>query len=351
MSDPILPTPAPEPAPRRRKISRKTWVGVAVASVLVLGGVGGAYAKGESDAKEYAKALDAWNDQKNDMLGAPSEANRLLWDFEDPTSKKSLALQKEACEDVETLRKSAAKNAEAFPAASDTLFKLLSSADRRAIKDSAAREKAVNAYAKAADTVMVQLHKDCVWNIRANSADRGDSGSKKVYDEAETLVIKKGQSDGAYYCPSSSDEDCLPHPAKLTRYAELLLKAAKLDKSYFLKQYFKPGLCEATSYGQLCGALKKNIASFYGTSAEYSKILKTLDPTSVRVEQEFDEMKKKDRKANKAFRAALFKARPELKSSPRVSESVFWREAFFDAVATASIEDLDKLRTAVLKER
>ena len=351
MTDPILPTPVPEPTPRRRKVNRKKWVGIAAVVVLLLGGAGGTYAKGEADAKEYSKDLDAWNDQRNDLLGAPSEANRLLWDFEDSTTKKSLARQKEACEDVETLRKSAAKNAEAFPAASDTFFKLLSSADREAIKDSAAREKAVNAYAKAADKVLVQLHKDCVWNIRANSADRGESGSKKVYDEADKLLIKKGQSDGAYYCPSSSEDDCLPAPAKLTRYAELLLKAAKLDKAHFLKKYFEPGLCEATSYGELCGALKKNIASFYGSSVDYSKILKTLDPTSFRVEQEYDEMKKTDRKANKAFRVALFKARPELKSNFRVSESVFWREAFFDAVATASIQDLDKLRTAVLKDQ
>src|SRR5688572_21455381 len=108
MSDPTLPPAEPEPvvAPRR-KISRKWIVSIAVVVVLALGlgaAAYGVHAKGDAKAREHAKALDAWNDQKNDLLGAPAEANRGLWDFGNPTTKKSLAKQKVACKRVLTLR-------------------------------------------------------------------------------------------------------------------------------------------------------------------------------------------------------------------------------------------------------
>lgn len=351
MTDPA--TPATEPEAKRRRLS-KTWrIGIVagVASLLVLGGAAyGVKAKGDSQADDYAKALDAWNDQRNDLLGAPSEANRVLWAIdEDATTKKSLVTQREACDDVVTIQKSVAKNAAAVPKEPGSFFKLLSSDERKAIKDSAARVKAVKAYAKAADTVLEQLHKDCTWNIRANSADGGESGSKKVYDEAEKLLLKPGHSSGSYYCPSSSDGSCLPGSrAEQTHYAELLLKAIKLDKEFFMKEYFTPGSCESTSYGALCKDLKANLASYYGTSEDYSAIIKTIDPTSSKVEDEFKKMEKLDKVSNKEFKAALLKAHPELKADSRVADNVFWREAFFNASAEAAIKKLDKLRQAVL---
>ena len=157
MTDPTPPAPQLEPADPRRKLSRKWIVAIVVGIVLALGLGGSAYgvhAKGDAKAKEYSNALDAWSDQKNDLLGAPLVANSDLWDFEDATTKKSLAKQEVACERVLTLRKSAAENAAAPPKAPDSFFKLLSSAERKAIKASVAREKAVKAYTKAADKVL-----------------------------------------------------------------------------------------------------------------------------------------------------------------------------------------------------
>src|SRR5690349_14372053 len=124
MSDPTLPVPELEPTPpRRRKIGRVWIIAVAVVVFLALAVGGAAYgvkAKGDAKAKDYAKALDAWNDQRNDLLGAPAEANRDLWDFDDATTKKSLATQREACDRVLKIRRSAAKNAAAVPTEPDT---------------------------------------------------------------------------------------------------------------------------------------------------------------------------------------------------------------------------------------
>ena len=352
MSDPTLPVPEVEPTPSRRKISRKWIVAIAVVVVLALGLGGAAYgvhAKGDAKAREYAKALNAWNDERNDLLGAPAEANDGLWDFDDATTKKSLAKQKSACERVLTLRKSAAKNARAVPAAPDSFFKLLSSAERQAIKDSVARKKAVKAYAEAADKVLVQLHEDCVWNIRTNSVKEGDSGAKKIFDQAEDLLLKPGRSAGNYYCPSSSKESCLPASAAgRTRFAELILKALKVDKAYVMKTFFAPGSCDSTSYGDLCAAMKANLASYYANIGDYGAIFKTIDPSNTKLRQEFDRMVKGNKAADKAFKTALFKARPSFKSDVQVSEYPFWQEAYFDASAGEAIAKLDKLRKAVL---
>jgi hypothetical protein len=351
MSDPTLPVPQPEPA-QRRKLSRKWIVSIAAVVVLALGLGGAAYgvhAKGDAKAREYSKALDAWNDQKNDLLGAPAEANRELWDFDDATTKKSLATQKVACERVLTLRKSAAGNAAAVPKAPDSFVKLLSSDERKAIKDSVAREKAVTAYAKAADKVLVQLHKDCVWNIRSNSVKEGDSGSKKIFAEAEKLLLKPGHSAGNYYCPSSSKVACLPaSSAGRTKFAELILKALKVDKAYVMKRFFAPGSCDSTSYGDLCAAMKATLASYYSNLGDYGAVFKTIDASNIKLKQEFEQMKKGNKAADQAFKKALFKARPDFKSDLRVSKYPFWQEAYFDASAGNAIGDLDKLRTAVL---
>ena len=213
-----------------------------VVLALVLGGAAyGVNAKGDAKAKDYEKALDAWNDQRNDLLDAPAEANSDLWDFEDPTTKKSLKKQKAACERVLTLRESAAKNAAAVPKASDSFFKLLSSAEREAIKESEAREKAVKAYAKAADKVLVQMHEDCAWNIQANAAKDGDSGAKKIFDKAKDLLLKPGHSSGTYYCrrrPRSpaSRRRCRSEPST----SSWILKALRVDKAYFMKKFFAP---------------------------------------------------------------------------------------------------------------
>ena len=133
MSDPTLPVPELEPTPRRRKVGRKWIIAIAVVVVLALALGGAAYgvkSKGDAKANDYAKALDAWNDQRNDLLGAPAEANADLWDFDDATTKKSLAKQVAACKRVLTLRESAAKNAAAVPTEPDTFFKILSSDER-----------------------------------------------------------------------------------------------------------------------------------------------------------------------------------------------------------------------------
>jgi hypothetical protein len=353
MSDPTLPVPPLEPAaPRRRKFSRKWIVFIVVVVVLALGLGGAAYgvhAKGDAKAREYSKALDAWNDQKNDLLGAPAEANRGLWDFDDATTKKSLAKQKVDCERVLTLRKSAAKNAAAVPEAPDSFFKLLSSNERKAIKESVAREKAVKAYAKAADQVLVQLHRDCVWNIRLNSEKKGDSGAEKIFDQAENLLLKPGQSAGNYYCPSSSKGSCLPASlADRTKFAELTLKALKVDKAYVMKKYFTAGSCDSTSYGDLCAAMKATLASYYANLGDFGAIFKTIDPSNTKLKQEYEQMKKGNKAADKAFKKALFRAHPDFKSDFRVSKNPFWQEAYFDASSEKSIRDLDKLRKAVL---
>jgi hypothetical protein len=352
MSDPTLPVPGLEPAAPRRRRSRKWIVIIAVVVVLALGLGGAAYgvqAKGDAKAREYSKALDAWNDQKNDLLGAPAEANSGLWDYDDATTKKSLAKQKVACDRVLTLRKSTARNAEAVPTEPDNFFKLLSSDERTAIKESVAREKAVKAYAKAADKVLVQMRRDCVWNIRTNSVKEGDSGAKKIFAKAKKLLLKPGHSAGNYYCPSSSKVSCLPaSSADRTKFAELNLKALKVDKAYVMKRFFTPGSCDSTSYAELCAALKVDLASWYGNIGDYNAVFKTIDPSNVRLKQEFEQMKKGNKVADKAFKKALFKARPKFKSDFRVSKYPFWRDAFFSASAVDAIGKLDKLRKAVL---
>ena len=352
MTDPTLPVPELEPAAPRRKLSRR-WIVAIVAVVVLALGLGGAaygvHVKGDAKAKEYSKALNAWNDQRNDLLGAPAEANGELWDFDDATTKKSLAKQKVACERVLTLRESAAKNATAVPEAPDSFFKLLSSAERNAIKESVAREQAVKAYAKAADKVLVQLHKDCVWNIRLNSVKKGDSGAQEIFDQAEDLLLKPGHSAGNYYCPSSAKAACLPvSTAERTKFAELILKALKVDKAYVMKKFFAAGSCDSTSYGDLCAAMKATLASYYANIGEYGALFKTIDASNSKLRQEFDRMVKGNKAADKAYKKALFKARPSFKSDFRVSKYPFWQEAYFAASADKSIANLDKLRKAVL---
>lgn len=353
MSDPTLPVPGlEEPAAPRRKRSRKWIVLIVVVVVLALGLGGAAYgvkAKGDAKAKEHAKALDGWNDQKNDLLGAPSEANRELWDFDDATTKKSLAKQKVACDRVLTLRKSAARNAAAVPKEPDNFFKLLSSDEREAIKDSAAREKAVKAYAKAADKVLVQLRRDCAWNIRVNATKSSKSGSKKIYDQAEGLLLKPGRSAGNYYCPSTSKVSCLPASVQeRTRYVELILKGLKVEKAYLTKRWFAAGSCARTSYDELCSALKSNLSSYFANVGDYGAVITSVAPSNSKLRQEFDRMVKGNKAVDKAFKKTLLKARPEFKSDLRVSKYPFWQEAFFDASAGKAIEKLDKLRQVVL---
>lgn len=353
MSDPTLPVPGlEEPAAPRRKRSRKWIVLIVVVVVLALGLGGAAYgvkAKGDAKAKEHAKALDGWNDQKNDLLGAPSEANRELWDFDDATTKKSLAKQKVACDRVLTLRKSAARNAAAVPKEPDNFFKLLSSDEREAIKDSAAREKAVKAYAKAADKVLVQLRRDCAWNIRVNATKSSKSGSKKIYDQAEGLLLKPGRSAGNYYCPSTSKVSCLPASVQeRTRYVELILKGLKVEKAYLTKRWFAAGSCARTSYDELCSALKSNLSSYFANVGDYGAVITSVAPSNSKLRQEFDRMVKGNKAVDKAFKKTLLKARPEFKSDFRVSKYPFWQEAFFDASAGKAIEKLDKLRQVVL---
>ncbi len=351
MSDPTPPAPQPEPEAKRRRLSKKWVVGIVagVVTALVLGGAAyGVKAKGDSRAEEHAKALNAWNDQKNDLLGAPSEANRVLWElYDDSTTKESLAKQKAACDDVVTLQKKAAKNAAAVPKESDSFFKLLSSAERDAIKDSKARVKAVKAYEKAASAVLEQLHRDCSWNIRTNSVKEGDSGAKKIFDEADSLMLKAGHSEGSYYCPSGKI-DCIPvTAAKRERYAKLILKAVKVDKDYTTKKFFVPGQCDITSYAKLCDALQKNLESYYGSIEDYSDIFKAVAPSDSKLKSEYDDMKKDNKSADKAFKAELLKAHPTFKDT-QVSEYPFWQEAYFDATAREAIAKLDKLRDAVL---
>lgn len=353
MSDPTLPVPGlEEPAAPRRKRSRKWIVLIVVVVVLALGLGGAAYgvkAKGDAKAKEHAKALDGWNDQKNDLLGAPSEANRELWDFDDATTKKSLAKQKVACDRVLTLRKSAARNAAAVPKEPDNFFKLLSSDEREAIKDSAAREKAVKAYAKAADKVLVQLRRDCAWNIRVNATKSSKSGSKKIYDQAEGLLLKPGRSAGNYYCPSTSKVSCLPASVQeRTRYVELILKGLKVEKAYLTKRWFAAGSCARTSYDELCSALKSNLSSYFANVGDYGAVITSVAPSNSKLRQEFDRMVKGNKAVDKAFKKTLLKARPEFKSDFRVSKYPFWQEAFFDASAGKAIEKLDNLRQVVL---
>jgi hypothetical protein len=353
MTDPTVPLPQAEPAARRRRLLTKKRVIIAAVGVFVAlafgGAAYGAHVKGDAKAEEYANALDAWNDKRNELLGAPGYANGELWDFDDPTTKKSLAKQKVACDEVLTLRKSTAKNAADVPTAPDSFFKLLSSDDREAIKDSKARVKAVKAYAKAADKVLVQMHKDCVWNIRTNSEKEGDSGAKKIFDKAEDLLLKPGHSAGNYYCPSSAKASCLPaSQAGRTKFAELILQAIKVDKAYRMKTYFAPGSCDSTSYAELCAALKVNLASFYDNLGDYSAVFKSIDPSNTKLKQEFEEMKKGNKAADKAFKAALFKAHPEYKHDYRVAKYPFWQEAYFNAAGVDAIVSLEKLRKAVL---
>lgn len=352
MSDPTPPVPGPEPAARRRKLSRTWIVAVAVVVVLALGLGGAAYGvhvEGDARAREYSEALDAWNDQKNDLLGAPAEATNGLWDFDDSTTKKSLARQKVACERVLTLRKSAARNAAAVPKEPDNFFKLLSSDERTAIKESAARAKAVKAYATAADNVLVQMRRDCVWNIRVNATKEGDSGAEKIFDKAQDLLLKPGRSVGNYYCPSTSKASCLPVSVQeRTRYVELILKGLKVDKAYLTKRFFAGSSCDRTSYAELCSALKANLSSYYANIGDYSGAIKSVAPSNSKLGREFDKMVKNNKSADKAFKKALFKAHPDFKSNFRVSRYPFWQEAYFDASTEESIESLDQLRKAVL---
>lgn len=352
MSDPTLPVPAPEPTAPRRKLSRKWIVSIVVVVVLALGLGGAAYgvhAEGDARAKEYAKALDAWNDQKNDLLGAPAEANSGLWDFEDATTKKSLAKQKVACDRVQVIRKSAAKNAAAVPEEPDNFFKLLSSDERDAIKASVARKKAVKAYAKAAEKALVQLRKDCVWNIKVNATKDNASGAQKILDKAEGLLLKPGRSAGNYYCPSSSKGSCLPATvAERTRYVELILKALRVEKDYYTKRYFAAGSCDRTSYAELCSALKANLASYYANIGDYGAVVKSIAPSNSKLRKEYDKMVEDNKLVDKSFKKTLLKARPDFTSDFRVSKYPFWQEAYFDASAEKSIEKLDKLRKAVL---
>ena len=353
MSDPTLPVPEPEPAaPRRRRLSRGWIIAIVIVVVVALGLGGAAYgvkAKGDAKAEDYAKALDAWNDQKNDLVGAPAEANSGLWDFDDATTKKSLAKQKVACERVLTLRKSTVKNAAAVPTEPDNFFKLLSSDERDAIKDSVARKKAVKAYAKAADKVFVQLHRDCVWNIKVNATKDNQSGADKFLDKAEGLLLKPGRSSGNYYCPSTSKASCLPASVQeRTTYVELILKALKVEKDYLTKRYFGGASCERTSYAELCSTLKANLASYYANIGDYGEVIKSIAPSNSKLRKEYDQMVKDNKAVDKAFKKTLLKARPNLKSDFRVSKYPFWQEAYFDASAEQAIEDLDKLRRAVL---
>lgn len=353
MSDPILPTPAPEPAPRRRKVGR-TWTKWIIGGVLVAlvlgGGAYGANLKGNSNAEKYDTAMRAWNDQKNDLVGAPAAANSELWDFEDATLKKSLKKQKRACSEVSTYRKSAAKNAAALPTKSNSIFRFFSPAERKAIKSSKAREKAVEAYANAADKVLVQMHRDCAWNIKVNSAKEGDSGAKKIVKQAESLMLKAGHSEGSYYCPSSYEFDCWPATAaKRVQYAELLIKAINVERKYVMKRYFSPGTCDSTSYGDLCVPLKKGIASFYGSLESIGSVFGDIDPTNAKLQAEVKRMLKSSKSADKSFKKALFKAHPDFKDNYMfMEESTFWREAFFDAATVEAITDIDKRRKKVL---
>jgi hypothetical protein len=352
MTDPTLPVPQLEPAAPRRKLPKK-WIIIPVVVALLalaLGGAAyGAHAKGDAKAKEYSTALEAWNQNEEDLLSAAVSANEGLWDFNDATTKKSVATQKVACDRVLTLRTSATKDAAAVPKAPDTFFKILSSDERKVLKDSAARAKAVKAYAKGVDDVMVQLHKDCAWNIRVNSTKWGDSGAKKIFDQAENLKLKVGHSEAGYYCPSSSKLDCLPvTAAKRTQFATLILKALKVEKAFVMKRFFAAGSCDSTSYAGLCTAFKVQLASYFGNVGDYSAVFKTVDPTnSTKLGQEYERMKKGNKAADKAFKKALFKAHPEFNSDPRVSKYPFWQEAYFDASAGKSIASLDKLKEAI----
>jgi len=352
MSDPTLPVPEPDPTPRRRKVGRKWIIALAVVVFLALGLGGAAYgvkAKGDAKAEDYAKALDAWSDQRNDLLEAPGEANSGLWDFNDASTKKSLVKQKVACARVMTLRESAAKNAAAVPEAPDSFFKLLSSDERQAIKDSVERKKAVKAYARAADKVLLQLRKDCAWNIKVNSTKDDAPGAKKLYKQAKDMLLKPGQTAGNYYCPSTANGPCLPATVQeRTKYVELILKGLRVSKAYYSKRYFAGGSCEKTSYAELCAALKTNLSSYDANVGDYGDVIKSVAPSSSKLRKEYDKMVKGNKAVDKSFKKTLLKARPNLKSDYRVAKYPFWQEAYFSATAVESIQKLDKLRKAVL---
>jgi hypothetical protein len=352
MSDPTPPVAELEPTPRRRKIGRKWIVAIAVVVVLALALGGTAYwvhTEGDAKAKEYEKALDAWDDQRNDLLDAPAEANHELWDFDDPTTKKSLAKQKVACERVLTLRESATKNAAAVPEAPDSFFKLLSSAERTAIKESVVRKKAVKAYAKAADKVLVQLHNDCAWNIKVNATKDDAPGSKKIFAKAKGMLLKPGHTAGNYYCPSTSKGSCLPASVQdRTTYVGLILKGIRVEKAYFTKRYFAGGSCDRTSYAELCSTLKANLASYYANIGDYGDVIKSVAPSDSKIRKEYDRMVKGNKAVDKSFKKALLKAHPDLESDYRVTKYPFWQEAYFDASADKAIADLEKLKKAVL---
>ncbi len=352
MTEPTLPAPQPDSVATRRRLSR-TWL-IAIAGsgllVLVLGGAAyGLHANGDAKAKNYAKAVAAWHDQRSDLLGAPSEANRGLWELtDDPTTKKSIASQKTACEGVETLRASAAKSGAAVPKVDKGAFDFLSSAKREAVKDSAGRTKAVKAYTDAANKVLVQMHKDCLWNIDFNS--RQASKSDTYRDQAEKLNLKHGQSEGAFYCPSGGKVDCLPATAaKRAKYAELTLKANRLDETNFLKS-FASGGCSSTSYAALCKDLKANGMAFLSNEKRWAKFVKVADPTSIRVNQESARRTKSNKAADKAYKVAVFKAHPGFKDDDRLTSNPLWNEVFFDDAAVAANDGLKKLRDAVLDE-
>ncbi len=361
MTDPTVPAPqqpeaTPEPVqPRRRRRPSKRWTIVLIVGfvlALALGGAAyGVHAKGDAKAEEYQKAIDDWNDQKNQLLSAAASANSGLWErFDDPTKKKSLAKQKAACDEVLSLRDDAAKATADLPEAPDSTFKFLSSAHRDAIKTSEARMKAVNAYFKAADEVLVQMRRDCRWNIKLNSVKEDDSGAAKIYDKAEGMLLKPGRSLGNYYCPSSSKVSCLPvSQADRTRFAELILKALKTEKKFTMKTLFGSGSCKATSYRDLCVSLEANLTSYYANIGDYSAVFKQIDPSNAELKQEYEQMKKGNKSADKKFKKDLFKAHPDLKEDPDVSKFPFWREAYFNASAHEAVSNLNDLKQAVLK--
>ncbi|MEV7395919.1 hypothetical protein [Aeromicrobium sp. NPDC092404] len=354
MSDPTPSVPELESAPRkRRRIGRRWIIVAAVVAVLALVLGGAAYAvkaKGDAKAEDYAQALDAWNDQRNDLLGAPSKANRDLWSFdEDPTTKKSLKKQKAACEAVLDLRTAAAKDAAAVPEEPDNFFTLLSSDERKAVKYSATHKKAVRAFAKEADEVLVQLRKDCTWNIKVNSTKDDAAGAKKIFDKAKGMLLKPGQTNGNYYCPSTSKVSCLPASVgERTAYVETILNGLKVEKAYFTDRFFAAGACDRTSYGKLCAELKRTLSSYYANLGDYGDVIKSIAPTDSKLRKEFDQMVKDNKAVNKAFKKAMLKAHPRLKYDSRLTEFPFWQDAYFSAMADDAIRKLNNLRGAVV---
>lgn len=344
MTEPTTPTPSGSaPAPASGPLGR-AWIALIIALVLVLGLGGAAYGvhhAGNSKADDYAKALSAWDGEKDKLVSAPTTATSGLWDFGKSSEDKSVAKQKVACARVDKLRKSVAKDANALPTTGGGLFKVLSSSYRKAAKNSAAREKAARAYAKAADSMLAQLHKDCLWNIRYNSSD---SGSKKYWDQAEKLVLKNGHSEGGITC--SDKRDCVPATsANRVKYADLRLKANKIDETYYLK-LVGDGACAATSYGKVCEAMKADWVTYYDNEAHYNTLVKHSNSSDPGIAKEITRLEKSNAAATKKFKAALDSLHPEFKTDKRLSKSPFWTEAYFDASTKKAIVGLTKLSKA-----